>query len=123
MAGATSPLGNPPLVATEHGGGASTAAARSAGEEGGVETRRNTCATENNNNNKKKYTRHGINDATEWIANNRKCKDPPLGDNEPAPTQEQESIKDPRIAHIEAEEAQRYYDRWHVPRLGHLMED
>ena len=121
MAETTSPIGNPPSVATDRGGGASIAVARSAGEEGVVETGRNTCETENNKY-KNKYTRHGINDATEWRDNNRKRKEPPTEHNEPPETHDQETIKDPMVAQIEAEEAQKYYDRWHKPRIGHLTE-
>ena len=120
MAETISTQGNPPLIVVDHGGGANLTATRDAGEEGGMDMFRKTCNSANNDYlNNKNYTRSTVNDAIEW-KKNRKRKHPRTDGEE---FDNQVELHDPIVAQLEAKEAQRYYDRWHVPRLGNLTQE
>jgi len=113
-----SPHGKPPSVAADRGGGAHSTAAGIAGEEGGIDINLTSRNNEFKTNNER-YTRHHTNDAFDWKRERKRKRDP----QEDCNINDITGIMDPIVAQIEAEEAQQYYDRWHVPRLGHLTTD
>ena len=106
-------------MASDRGGGANSTVAWSAGEEGGNRGQSNigTAGHNNYNNNYNRIQRSD--DAVEW-KRNRKRKEAPTDDDDNINHECTPNIQDPTIARLEEEEAKRYYDRWHVPSLGHL---
>ena len=115
VAGAISCHGNPPSAPACHGGGARYAEDR--GEEGGDGSRLNQNSSEQTDNFINRYKRHTIKDARDWQQSRKQKRD--RDNNEDAYSTPPQTF-DPTVISIEAAEAQKSYDRWHVPRVGEM---